>query len=141
MTVAILISGSLFKTPEQRTSSRTGKLFVTATLRVGGDSGNGEFWSITAFSESVQGELLRLGAGDAMSAQGKLEIKTYIAADGTTKVGRSLIADHVLALRAPPKERKPKVEKPAPPAQEPANITPTSAAPFDDDIPFAPEFR
>jgi hypothetical protein len=134
--VFALATGSLFKPPEQRTSSRTGKLFVTATLRVGGDSGNGEFWSITAFSESVQGELLRLGAGDAMSAQGKLEIKTYIAADGTTKVGRSLIADHVLALRAPPKERKPKVAKPAQ-TQEQSTTTATTTDPgLDDDLPF-----
>jgi single-stranded DNA-binding protein len=108
MTAFVLVSGSLWKNPEQRSSSRTGKLFVTATLRVGSDSGNGEFWSITTFSQSAQDELLRLHAGDALSCQGKLEIKTYVAADGTTKIGRSIIADHVLAVRAPPKERKSK---------------------------------
>jgi single-stranded DNA-binding protein len=107
MTAFVLVSGSLWKTPEQRSSSKTGRVFVTATLRVGAENGNGEFWQMTAFSQSVQSELLRLSAGDALSCQGKLEIKTYTAADGTTKVGRSIVADSVLALHAPPREKKP----------------------------------
>jgi single-stranded DNA-binding protein len=136
MTAFVLVTGSLWKNPEQRSSSKSGKLFVTATLK-----DDAEFWSVTAFSESAQAELLRLGAGDALSAQGKLEIKTYTGNDGSQKIGRSIVADSVLALRAPPKERKPKAAKPAPTAQDrTTDATPETAAGgpafFDDQIPF-----
>jgi single-stranded DNA-binding protein len=134
MSVFVLITGSLWKNPEQRSSSKTGKLFVTATLKVSSDNST-DFWSITAFSESVQAELLRLGAGDALSAQGKLEIKTYTGNDGTQKIGRSIVADSVLALRQPPREKKPKA-KPAPSTQEQSSTSTTTDPDLDDEIPF-----
>jgi hypothetical protein len=48
---------------------------------------------------------MRLADGDAVSAQGPLKVETYAAGDGSTKVSLSL-ADRVLPLRQPPKERK-----------------------------------
>jgi len=37
-----------------------------------------------------------------------------------TKISRTVFADHVMALRAPPKERKPKAAKEATTSHEPA---------------------
>ena len=38
--VQVLVSGCLFKAPEERTS-QAGRRFVSATIKVGGDSGTG----------------------------------------------------------------------------------------------------
>jgi single-stranded DNA-binding protein len=104
MTAYVLISGSLSKAPETRTS-KAGKAFTMATIKVAADSA-AEFWSIMAFNEAVQTELARLGAGDKITAQGAFKIENYTARDGATKVSRTLFADHVLALRQPPRERR-----------------------------------
>jgi single-stranded DNA-binding protein len=48
---------------------------------------------------------MRLGDGDAVSVQGPLKVETY-EKDGATKLSLSVVADHVMALRQPPKERK-----------------------------------
>jgi single-stranded DNA-binding protein len=99
MTAYALVLGSLFRAPEQRTS-KAGKLYVTATIKAK-DGDAFQFWRVTAFSESVQTELMRLTDGDALSVQGGLKAETY-EKDGATKLSLSVIADHVLALRQPP---------------------------------------
>src|SRR5260221_14737997 len=109
MTAFALVTGSLWKNPEQRSSAKTGKLFTVATIRAGSDaSGGGDFWSITCFSESAQLELLRLEAGDAVAVKGRLEIKTYTPADCANKIGRSIFSDSAIGLRPPPREKKPR---------------------------------
>ena len=126
MTAYVLISGSLSKAPETRTS-KAGKAFTMATIKVAADSA-AEFWSILAFSESAQAELMRLGEGDKISAQGSFKVEPYTARDGQTRINRTIFADHVLALRQPPRERKPKAA--------PADATPAPArADFDDGFP------
>jgi single-stranded DNA-binding protein len=127
-----LISGVIFKPVEQRTSSKTGKLFVSATLKVGGETGASDFWNILIFSESAQLELLRLEIGDAVSIRGKLEIKTYVANDGATKIGRTIFADAALGLRPAPRTPKP---KPAPVGSKAADqIVKQSIIPPSDDL-------
>jgi single-stranded DNA-binding protein len=141
MTVFALVTGVLFKPAEQKTSSKTGRVFVSATLKVGGETGDAEFWSITAFSQSVQTELLRLNAGDALAAQGKARIELWQPRDGgEMKISRSIFADAILPLRAPPRERRAKAKAETPlldqtPAQETAAGGPAF---FSDDIPFGP---
>src|ERR1700730_17868666 len=56
MTAYVLISGSLFREPEQRIS-KAGKPFVTATIRAK-DGNSSECWKVLAFPESVQAELM-----------------------------------------------------------------------------------
>jgi single-stranded DNA-binding protein len=112
MSAFALVTGTLWKNPEQRTSSRTGKLFTVATIRAGSDDSVSDFWSITAFSESAQAELLRLSAGDALSAQGKARFELYTSNNGT-KISRSIVADAVLPLRPAPRTPKAKAAKAA----------------------------
>ena len=57
MTAFVLVSGTLSRAPELKTA-KSGKPYASATIRVAAD-GAAEFWSILAFSESAQAELLR----------------------------------------------------------------------------------
>jgi single-stranded DNA-binding protein len=133
MTVAILISGSIFKEPQQR-MSQAGKSYVVTTIKAAADNSTSDFWSVLAFGTTAGEELLRLAIGERVTIQGGLKLELYTASDGTTKISRTIFCDHVMALRQPPKERKPKAAKPAPPSQDqPAT---TTTATFDDEIPF-----
>jgi hypothetical protein len=62
----------------------------------------------------------------------KLELYTA-ASDGKPKISRTVFADHVMALRQPPKERKPKPAKAAPTSQETTTNPPDD---LNDPIPF-----
>jgi single-stranded DNA-binding protein len=126
MTTFALVTGALFRAPEQRTS-KAGKPFVTATIRAK-DGDASQFWRITAFSESAQAELMRLGDGDAVSIQGVFKAELYQPEGSKPKISLSIIADRVLALRQPPRERKAPKEREAPYRG--------GAAAFDDSIPF-----
>src|SRR5258705_12687567 len=98
-----LITGAIFNPAEQRTSSKTGRTFVSAVVK----DVDGELWQITAFSQSAQSELLRLSPGDALSCQGKTRFELWQPRDGgEVKISRSIFADQILALKAPPRERR-----------------------------------
>jgi hypothetical protein len=111
MSIAILLQGRLERAPEHRVS-RNGAPFTMATIRVSAGS-EMQFWRLFVFSDSAQAELARLGEGDAFTAQGVPKFEVYTPEGGAPRVSLSLTADHILALRQPPKERKPKAEKPA----------------------------
>jgi hypothetical protein len=145
MTAFALISGVIFRAPLQKIS-KAGKPFTTCTVKVGADdTASSDFWTVLSFSESAQLELLRLEAGDAVSIRGKLKIETYVANDGTTKISRSIFADAAIGLRPVPRTSKAKAppvgSKAADAIVKQSIIPPSSAPPFDDDIPFAPEWR
>jgi single-stranded DNA-binding protein len=140
MSVHVMIAGSLFREPTQKTS-KTGKPFVVATIKVAADN-ELQFWNVLAFSESAQAEILRLAFGEALTVQGSLKVETYTK-DGEVKVNRTCFADNVLALRQPPRERKETNSKPARSAPAPSRNTggpaPTvwdQGSDLNDDIPF-----
>jgi single-stranded DNA-binding protein len=139
MTVHVLITGTLFRPAEQKTS-QAGKRYVTATMKAAStDASNSEFWSVLAFSDTAQAELLRLGAGEKLSVQGGLKLETYAANNGETRISRTVFADAILPLRAAPKEKKAKATVTAPagrPPLERVNILPDRSSDLDDDVPF-----
>jgi hypothetical protein len=106
--IAALVCGALFKSAESRTS-KTGKQFAVATIRVKDGDGM-QYVRLVVFSESAQAELLRLGDGDALSAQGNLKAELYTKDGGEPKLSLSIVADQIVALKQPPKERKSKPE-------------------------------
>ena len=129
MTAFALISGALFRAPELKTA-KTGKPYVAASLRVTADNAT-DYWSVLAFSESAQAELMRLAEGDKVSAQGSFKVELYTARDGQTRINRTIFADHVLALRQPPREKKPKASAPDGSAQGPSHHgRPNDEVPF-----------
>jgi hypothetical protein len=82
MTVHALISGVLFRAPEQRLS-KSGKAFWSATLKVR-DGDATAWWKLLVFSESAGAELMRLGDGDAVSAQGVFKAEPAICGHSRT---------------------------------------------------------
>jgi hypothetical protein len=129
MSAFVLVSGSLFRAPEQRTS-KAGKLYVTATIKAR-DGDALQFWRVTGFSDSVQTELMRLGDSDAVSVQGGLKAELYAKDGGEQKLSLSIIAEHVLPLRQPRKPREPDSDK-----ASPRERTAGADRPFDDPIPY-----
>ena len=110
MSASILLQGKLERAPESRVS-RNGNSFATTTIRVSAGS-ELQFWRLFVFSESAQAELARLGEGNSLSVQGPLKAEVF-ERDGRSRVSLSMTVDHVLALRQPPRERKPKAAPPA----------------------------
>jgi single-stranded DNA-binding protein len=130
MSVHILVSGSLFKNPEQKTSSKTGKTYATASIRTASADNitTSDFWNLLVFSETVTAELMRLTEGDKLAVQGSLKLEIY-----NGKISRSVFVDAILPLR---RERKPKAAKPAS-TQDQSTTTTTATDPdLNDPIPF-----
>ena len=111
MSAYVLISGTLFRAPEQRVA-KSGKPFWSATVRVK-DGDATAWWKLLVFSESAGAELMRLCDGDAISAQGSFKCEPYDDKDGGRRVGFTIFADRILPLKPPPRERKPKPAHPA----------------------------
>ena len=77
MTVYILISGSIFRQPQQRNSA-SGRPYVSATIKTAGaDNESSDFWSVLAFGDSTRAELVRLADGEKVSAQGKPKFEIF----------------------------------------------------------------
>jgi hypothetical protein len=129
MSVHILVSGSLWKNPEQRSSSKTGKTYVSASIRTSSaDNTPADFWNLLVFSETVQAELMRLTEGEKLAVQGSCKIELF-----NGKISRTVFVDAILPLRAPPREKKPPKAAKAPTSQQ----QPTTTHPdLDDPIPF-----
>ncbi len=108
MTSFALVTGALFRKPETRTS-KGGKPFVTGTIRDNGGEGNASrYFKFVAFDAAPIAELSRLSDGDAVAVQGSLAVEEFGAKDGVRKFALKIVADHVVALRQPPKKREPK---------------------------------
>jgi single-stranded DNA-binding protein len=101
--IAALVTGALFKAPESRTS-KNGKPFVTATIRAK-DGDATTFIRVVVFIEALCTELLKLKGGDYVTIQGPLKAELYKPEGGESKLSLSIVADHALALRQPPKDR------------------------------------
>jgi single-stranded DNA-binding protein len=123
MTAHVLVTGTLFRPPKQRTSN-AGKPFVTATLKAKDD--DGQFWNVIAFADTPVAELMRLREGESLSVQGKLQAGEY-EKDGQKRISLGVVADHVLVSRQPAKQRAHDTDEPAPARREPA---------FNDGIPW-----
>jgi hypothetical protein len=82
-----LVTGSLWKPPEQKTS-KAGKPFVTATIRAK-DGEALQWWRVTVFSESAQAEIMRLAEGDSLAVQGSFRAELYTPDGGVPKERKS----------------------------------------------------
>jgi single-stranded DNA-binding protein len=139
--VAILISGSIFREPQQRTSA-SGKRYVVTTLKAAAaENATSDFWSVLAFGDTAGNALMNLAIGERVTIQGGLKLEVF-EKDGQARISRSIFADHVMALRQPPKDRKPKAKEattsqglPLERGSNPPTTTVTDPD-LDDQIPF-----
>jgi hypothetical protein len=137
MTISVMITGSLWREPAQKTS-KAGKPFVAATVKVAADNET-QFWTALAFGETTQADLMRLAEGEKLAVQGALKIEAKIQ-DGAVKIYRTVFVDAVLSLKPAPRERKSKADK-APQAAPTKSAGGPAASRWDrggpnDDIPF-----
>lgn len=142
MTVHVLVTGTLFRAAERRTSS-AGKSYVKAALRSAAvDNSGSEFFDVLTFSDTAGDELLRLEMNERVAIQGALKLELYAPEGKPPKIQRTIFVDYVLALRAPKKQKKEAARAPRSQNQlEPVSIIPPAGEPsrrgdLDDDIPF-----
>lgn len=95
MSIDALVTGKLWKAPEERRSS-AGKTFVKANVRAADGEGESMFVSVIAFSDSAKAALLALDDGDSVSLAGTFKVGTYEARDGSVKPSLSMVAFKVL---------------------------------------------
>lgn len=100
-----LVTGKLATAPQQRTT-KTGKPFATARLRVPTtDPAVTIFCSVAAFDAEAVAALLALGEGDAVSVAGALKVGTWTDKEGNARPSLDLVADRVLSVYAIRKQR------------------------------------
>ena len=124
MAAHALVTGTIFRDPEQR-SSKNGNAFVAPTIKVK-DADAVQWWKILAFHETAQAELMRLADGDAVSVQGSFKCDFYTPEGREPRVNLRLFADVVTPLRAAPKPKQEK-EKDDRPSARKAAPTPEAA--------------
>jgi hypothetical protein len=138
MTISVMLTGSLFREPAQRTS-KAGRPFVAATVKVAADN-EVQFWTALAFGETAQVDLMRLIKDEKLAVQGALKIEAKIQEDAV-KIYRTVFVDAVLSLRPAPRERKPKPDR-APRAAPPNSVVGpapsrwSEGSDLDDPLPF-----
>lgn len=104
MTAFALVAGKLWKSPEGRTSSKTGKAFATAVLREGaGDAAT--WWNVVAFAD-IAGELLKLKDGDVVSVSGPFTVELYAKNGGQPRINHRIVADRIAAPRLSASSRR-----------------------------------
>ena len=117
MSASALISGTLFER-QSSASPKAASRFGRATLRVK-DGDATAWWKLLVFSESAGAELMRLGDGDAVSAQGSFKCEPYDDKDGERACGlhdirRPHAAAEAGAARAQAEARPPRESWAAP---------------------------
>lgn len=95
--IEALISGKLIGTPERRTS-KGGKPYVQARMRVPAGAEEVHFVRLTAFSDTVCTALLALSADDALAVAGTLRVGVWTPQDGEPRPNLDLVAAQVLTV-------------------------------------------
>lgn len=90
-----LIAGKLHGQPAQRTS-KTGKPFAVAKVRVAAGDGESTFISVIAFDAAPCTALLALADGDSVALSGSLSQKMWTDKEGNTRPSLDLVAYQVL---------------------------------------------
>ncbi len=94
--ITVMLSGTIAKPPETRTSAK-GNNYAVATIR-SGEGDDAVFASITAFGD-LAGTLAGLERGSPLTVVGTGKIGTYEAKDGTgTRASLSITASRIVAL-------------------------------------------
>jgi hypothetical protein len=101
----VLVKLILTRKPEQRDKTTGGK-YTLARGREGAGEG-ARVWGLFVYSETARAEIDRLDAGDVVSVQGAFEA-TIWEGRGKPEISLKINVDRALALKSPPRTRKPK---------------------------------
>lgn len=143
-----LVLGSLDKPAEFRTS-KNGNQFATFAIREN-VNGKTRWWRVITFAEDVVDALKEMTPGTPISAAGEIDGEIWSPSNGEARINWRLTCTALISSKA---KRRPKLEK-APKRAVPTGRAIASkswaspaapqtggAAPLDDSIPFAPEWR
>lgn len=143
MTIEAAFFGSLARDSEPKTS-KNGRPYLRLNVRVE----NGEaaqFINVMAFDQDAVDAAGKLVKGARVYVEGKLSLDTWTGNDGTAKQGLSCMSFHTRLAqigRAKSKKDTPQTAASGRNRAAQSDFAPAgSAAAFDDEIPFAPEFR
>lgn len=102
--IEAMTTGELIADPQERTT-RTGKPYWTATLRVpaGADS---ILVGLTVFSETAGARLAQMHKGAKIAAAGTLESSVWAGRDGEERKGWRLTATEILSVYQARKKRE-----------------------------------
>jgi hypothetical protein len=129
-----LIAGRLYGAPQERTT-KAGKPFARAKLRVVCGNGSAQFVSVVAFVESAVTALLALSDGDSAALAGNLTAGAFVDKGGAARPSLDLVAQQVLTEYHVQRRRKAVREEICEPQL--AATTPfTQEQEFDDALPF-----
>lgn len=95
--IEALMAGKLVGKPEARTS-KSGRTFVTAKLRVAAGGEDTHFVRLTAFSDTAGAALLALDDGDAAAVAGSLKPGAWVDRDGAAKPNIDMVVAQVLTV-------------------------------------------
>ena len=105
MSIEALILGKLHEDAKTRTSSTTGRQYVTAKVRVAVSDGESVFVNVIAFSESACTALLALSGGDSLALAGTLKPGACTDREGNAKPSVDLVASQILTVYGLKKKR------------------------------------
>ena len=120
-----LITGKLFKQPERKTS-KNGKAFVIAMLRVMQQDGGMVFAKLVAFDAVVCGKMMALHEGESVSVAGSLALSAYADKEGNSRPGMDMVVHDLLTVYHVRRKRDAMQQPAARPA--PARPVPAPAA-------------
>lgn len=103
--IAVLASGTLFRDPKPCVA-KSGKPFVTATLKVSDQQGRAEFIRIMTWSDHTRAALDELQGGAALTVTGRLEVEIFTPANGEPRPSLTIFADQVIALKKQVRKRE-----------------------------------
>jgi single-stranded DNA-binding protein len=149
MTIECAFFGGLGRNAEAKTS-KGGKAYLRLNVRVG-DGDTGQWITATVFDTEAIEVAAMMVKGARVYLEGSLTLNEWVGADGVKRGGLSVMSFHCRLSqigRSKVRRDQQKQDDPAPPppsGRERAarsDFAPAGKAPaFDDDIPFAPEFR
>ena len=89
-----LVSGRIYGQPAERTS-KTGKPFAVAKVRVAAGDGESTFISVIAFDTAPCTALLALGDGESVALSGALTPKVWTDKEGNARPSLDLVCHAV----------------------------------------------
>lgn len=142
MSARAIVSGALHKAAEERTS-KAGKQFATLTIREN-VNGSTRWWQGICFNETTIEDLKELAAGEPLAVAGAIDAEIYAPAGSEGRLNWRITIDAVLSARKPKtRKQKPKEANGRDRAGS-SWASPSASAgsvPFNEDVPFAPEWR
>src|SRR5512143_2364539 len=131
MTLAVMLSGSISKAPETRTT-KAGNPFAFTTVRVPSQDGD-IYASVTVFDSSLVDTLSSLKPGDPVTVVGSGKLSLYTPANGgDPRPNLSVTASRIIALTDRQADPRPKPDR----QQDRRQYQPAGPREFADELPF-----